>query len=194
MIIPTRRIGQRLKRETILECRIYAHPQLITLWKRNDKPISTSGRFTVEAYTDIENRLVTLSLRINHLAAEDYGRYVCEGSNSLGTDEEEMILYGEEQGVGSRIYMCVCVCVCIYVCICVCEDYGRYVCEGSNSLGTDEEEMILYGEEQGVGSRIYIYICVCVCVYVYMYVYVYVRTTAGTCVRAATRWEQTRRR
>ena len=95
---------------------------------------------------------------------EDYGRYVCEGSNSLGTDEEEMILYGEEQGVASRIYiyiyMCVCVCVCIYVCICVCEDYGRYVCEGSNSLGTDEEEMILYGEEQGLASRIYIYVCV----------------------------------
>ncbi|XP_041375065.1 protein amalgam-like [Gigantopelta aegis] len=80
-------------RETILTCDIYAFPQLVTLWKRKGKQLFTGDRYTVEANTDIDNRLVTLSLRINHLLKEDFGKYVCQGINSLGDDDASVVLY-----------------------------------------------------------------------------------------------------
>lgn len=88
-------MGQKLGRETILQCSIYAHPQGLTFWKRNGLEINNDDKFMTEAYADLENRIVTLSLRIKEIEKEDFGSYTCEGSNYLGSDEEEMILYGE---------------------------------------------------------------------------------------------------
>ncbi|XP_046377965.1 lachesin-like [Haliotis cracherodii] len=93
VVMTNKRIGHRLGRETILECSVYGNPQGLTFWKKNGRQIITDERFTVEAYEDIENRIVTLSLRINPLEKQDFGRYVCEGSNHLGMDREEMVLY-----------------------------------------------------------------------------------------------------
>lgn len=95
VVMTNKRIGHRLGRETILECSVYGNPQGLTFWKKNGRQIITDERFTVEAYEDIENRIVTLSLRINPLEKQDFGRYVCEGSNHLGMDREEMVLYGK---------------------------------------------------------------------------------------------------
>ncbi|ESP02471.1 hypothetical protein LOTGIDRAFT_138404, partial [Lottia gigantea] len=95
VILTNRRIGQRRGKETILECTIYAHPQSITVWKRNGQKISQKGdKYSIEAYEDQENRMVTLSLRIMDLDDNDFGAYTCEGSNPLGRDSEDMILYG----------------------------------------------------------------------------------------------------
>ncbi|XP_071110184.1 lachesin-like [Haliotis cracherodii] len=91
--MPNRRMGQKLGRETILQCSIYAHPQGLTFWKRNGLEINNDDKFMTEAYADLENRIVTLSLRIKEIEKEDFGSYTCEGSNYLGSDEEEMILY-----------------------------------------------------------------------------------------------------
>ena len=95
--VQTRRIGQQIGRETILSCDISAFPQLVTLWKRKGKQLFTGDRYTVEANTDIDNRLVTLSLRINHVRKEDFGKYVCQGINYLGDDDASVTLYGKRK-------------------------------------------------------------------------------------------------
>ena len=36
-----------------------------------------------------------LSLRIGNIDEDDYGKYKCFASNSFGSDDEDMLLYGE---------------------------------------------------------------------------------------------------
>ncbi|XP_050400107.2 lachesin [Patella vulgata] len=94
VVLTNKRIGQRRGKETILECIIYAHPHSITVWKRNGQKIQQkSDKYSIEVFPDEENRMVTLSLRIMDLESSDYGSYTCEGSNPLGKDAEDMILY-----------------------------------------------------------------------------------------------------
>lgn len=38
-------IGQLLGKETILDCQIYAHPQAMTNWEKNGKPLVKSDKY-----------------------------------------------------------------------------------------------------------------------------------------------------
>jgi len=95
--LPNRRMGQILGRETILECIITGYPQAINYWEKDGVKIMSmsSDRIRLEAYDEGNNMLI-LSLRISEVEPRDYGEYKCVASNSLGGDEETMILYESE--------------------------------------------------------------------------------------------------
>lgn len=90
--LPTKRMGQYQGKETILECRVTANPQVYSTWKRDGKEISNNYKYRVEVYEEDKNT-ITISLRIREIDDDDYGRYTCAASNSLGKDMEDMILY-----------------------------------------------------------------------------------------------------
>ncbi|XP_071078981.1 limbic system-associated membrane protein-like isoform X2 [Haliotis cracherodii] len=90
--LPNKRIGHDLGRETILECKISAYPQEISVWMRKGSVISNGGKYRVEIYHEGEHTM-TLSLRIRNLEETDFGSYTCMSSNSVGKDAENMILY-----------------------------------------------------------------------------------------------------
>ncbi|CAL1529683.1 unnamed protein product [Lymnaea stagnalis] len=94
VIIPNpRRMGQYLGKETILECNIFAHPQALTSWTKGGKVLNKSDKYDIEVYKNEMENSVTLALKIRDLTESDFGRYECTGSNFLGEDKEDMILY-----------------------------------------------------------------------------------------------------
>ncbi|XP_021359328.1 lachesin-like isoform X1 [Mizuhopecten yessoensis] len=92
IFLPTKRMGQYQGKETILECRVTANPQVYSTWKRNGVEITNNYKYRVEVYEEDKNT-ITISLRIRQIDKDDYGPYTCKASNSLGTDMEEMLLY-----------------------------------------------------------------------------------------------------
>ncbi|CAG5135222.1 unnamed protein product, partial [Candidula unifasciata] len=86
-------IGQQLGKETILDCQIFAHPQAVTNWEKNGKPLVKNDKYDIDVFKNDNENSVTLALRIRDLAPADYGGYECVGSNFLGEDRETMILY-----------------------------------------------------------------------------------------------------
>ena len=91
--LPNRRIGQARGRETILECVVTANPQTNNYWSKNGHRLTSSDRYRIDAYDENEH-CVTLSLRIRVDNDDDFGEYVCVASNSLGTVQQSMELYG----------------------------------------------------------------------------------------------------
>jgi hypothetical protein len=91
--LPNRRIGQSRNRETILECVITAFPLAVNHWMKDGRRIMSSAKHRIEAYDEGEHKL-TLSLRLQVTSDEDFGEYVCHASNSLGTVQQSMYLYG----------------------------------------------------------------------------------------------------
>ncbi|XP_067681504.1 limbic system-associated membrane protein-like [Haliotis asinina] len=90
--LPTKRIGQAVGKETILECVISASPHEISVWIRNGKELTDSEKYRIEIYED-KDHTITLSLRIRNINAFDFGQYTCMASNILGKDRETMALY-----------------------------------------------------------------------------------------------------
>ncbi|XP_041375624.1 lachesin-like [Gigantopelta aegis] len=90
--LPNSKIGQQLGRETILECVISSSPLGVTVWKRRGMEIGTSWKYEVDLYNEAEN-MVTLSLRIAKIEADDYGDYTCEALNPHGRTRAKMRLY-----------------------------------------------------------------------------------------------------
>lgn len=81
-------------RETILECTITAFPHAVNYWEKDQRRITSSIKYRIEAYDEGDHTL-TLSLRISTLESVDFGEYRCVASNTLGKDEGTMVLYGE---------------------------------------------------------------------------------------------------
>ncbi|XP_067666511.1 lachesin-like isoform X1 [Haliotis asinina] len=88
----TTRIGQQLRRETILECRITASPLGVTMWKKNGEQLHPNFKHELDVYNE-GPQTITLSLRIVNIQKHDFGEYVCEASNSMGSASEVMELY-----------------------------------------------------------------------------------------------------
>ena len=89
-------MGQKIGRDTILECQITGFPLAVNYWTKNGKKLVSSTKHRIEAY-DEGDHMITLSLRIHDLQEEDYGEYRCIAANSLGRDEEAMYLYRKSQ-------------------------------------------------------------------------------------------------
>ncbi|XP_036363672.1 limbic system-associated membrane protein, partial [Octopus sinensis] len=87
-----KRIGQVSGRETILDCRITASPQGVTVWMRNGKELFNNEKYSIEVFNE-GGHTITLSLRITQIKASDFGEYTCLASNHLGRDRETMVLY-----------------------------------------------------------------------------------------------------
>ena len=93
ILLPNRRMGQSVGRETILECIITAYPQAVNYWQKDGRRVASSSKYRVDAY-DEEDKTVVLSLRIHDIERADYGEYTCVAANALGRDQETMYLYG----------------------------------------------------------------------------------------------------
>ncbi|KAK7503630.1 hypothetical protein BaRGS_00005169, partial [Batillaria attramentaria] len=91
--LPNRKLGQSKGKTTILECIVTAYPHAFNVWRRHGKDITRNSKYNIEVYDEDDNTL-TLSLRIQSLTEEDYGKYECVSENPLGRDSETMILYG----------------------------------------------------------------------------------------------------
>ncbi|GAB1606028.1 lachesin-like, partial, partial [Argonauta hians] len=87
-----RRISQMKGRETILDCRITASPQGVTVWMRKGQELFNNEKYSIEVFNE-GGHTITLSLRITQIMASDFGEYTCLASNHLGRDKESMSLY-----------------------------------------------------------------------------------------------------
>ncbi|KAL8574996.1 hypothetical protein ACOMHN_064527 [Nucella lapillus] len=90
--LATRRLSQMRDKDTILECMVSAHPQGQAFWRFRGQHITNSQKYTVNIYPQVGTDLITLSLTIRHLEADDFGKYSCIASNSLGSSSKKMTL------------------------------------------------------------------------------------------------------
>eukprot|EP00105_Crassostrea_gigas_P011071 XP_011426593.1 PREDICTED: opioid-binding protein/cell adhesion molecule homolog isoform X4 [Crassostrea gigas] len=86
------KLGQYVGKETILECKVTAFPQAVSIWKFQNQDLFNSFKHRIDVYQD-RGHMLTLSLRLPNVTREDFGQYSCYASNSFGMDEETMILY-----------------------------------------------------------------------------------------------------
>ncbi|KAK7505028.1 hypothetical protein BaRGS_00003598, partial [Batillaria attramentaria] len=101
IMLPNKRIGQSLGKDTILECVVSAHPQAVTMWKFHGKHItSDEEKYSVNIYQQPATDIVTLSLYIRDLQPSDYGKYNCIASNPLGQTNKKMTLYEHVEAGG----------------------------------------------------------------------------------------------
>lgn len=94
--LPTRKIGQYIGRETIMDCEITAFPHSLMYWTRNGSgnDLLNKDKYQVELYSGSEESTrKTLSLRVRDIREEDFGEYICFALNSLGQDKSSLILY-----------------------------------------------------------------------------------------------------
>ena len=95
--ITTKRLGQAIGKETLLECKVSASPHATIEWTRNGTKIH-SYRYRTELFNDGKHGK-TLTLNIMDIEPEDFGHYTCHASNPLGRDSETMILYGMSMNI-----------------------------------------------------------------------------------------------
>ena len=96
--LPTKKMGQYIGRETILDCEITAHPHGEMYWMKDGENIDlfNKDKYTVELYSGNEDsKRKTLSLRVKNIQEADFGDYTCFARNTISQDKESMILYGE---------------------------------------------------------------------------------------------------
>lgn len=93
--LPTKKIGQYVGRETILDCEITAYPHGVMYWMKDERQLEISkNKYQVEVYGGtIEGTRKTLSLRVKDIEIDDFGEYTCFAQNIIGSDRESMILY-----------------------------------------------------------------------------------------------------
>ena len=87
------RIGQMLRRETVLECTVTSYPRSKITWFKNGREVHHSYRYRIELY-DGKFDTWSLSLQILNINESDYGDYVCEAKNIMGEDRAVTALYG----------------------------------------------------------------------------------------------------
>lgn len=94
------KLGQYVGKETILECKVTAFPQAVSIWKFQNQDLFNSFKHRIDVYQD-RGHMLTLSLRLPNVTREDFGQYSCYASNSFGMDEETMILYGKTLSINA---------------------------------------------------------------------------------------------
>ncbi|XP_053405323.1 opioid-binding protein/cell adhesion molecule homolog isoform X2 [Mercenaria mercenaria] len=98
IVLPTKRMGQYIGRDTMLEYQIAANPDAITYWKKVD----TNTTFQSQEIFQISTFRVSVVLTIKDVLPEDFGEYTCYAENEFGQDQKSMFLYGgEENGTAS---------------------------------------------------------------------------------------------
>lgn len=102
------KLGQYVGKETILECKVTAFPQAVSIWKFQNQDLFNSFKHRIDVYQD-RGHMLTLSLRLPNVTREDFGQYSCYASNSFGMDEETMILYGKTLSINAlKMVSCCC--------------------------------------------------------------------------------------
>lgn len=92
--LPTKRMGQAIGKETILQCKVSASPHESIVWKKNGSALPLHMyKYWTELY-DEGHHEKTLHLNIIDIDQDDFGFYTCHASNNLGRDSETMFLYG----------------------------------------------------------------------------------------------------
>ena len=89
-------MGQYVGKEALLECFVTAFPHGVNQWQKNGVPVTgqNNWKYRTEIYKE-DHFTVALYLRILNLDVADFGVYTCQASNNLGSDNDEMYLYGK---------------------------------------------------------------------------------------------------
>ncbi|XP_062579733.1 lachesin-like isoform X2 [Saccostrea cucullata] len=90
--LTNRKIKQRLGKETILDCKVTANPQVYSAWTKDGIPIQNDEKFKIDLYEEYKNTVI-LSLKISDIQESDFGAYRCEAQNELGRDYQDTFLY-----------------------------------------------------------------------------------------------------
>lgn len=90
--LPNTRLGQYLGKDTILECEVNAFPLGTVLWKHDGRPMVNSLTSEVNLYNKLDDSVI-LSLRLQQISMQDYGKYECYADNALGITTKSMTLY-----------------------------------------------------------------------------------------------------
>ncbi|CAH1795866.1 unnamed protein product [Owenia fusiformis] len=92
--LPTKTMGQYKGRDTVILCKITAHPHRINFWELNGREIQTrTGKYLVEVYDGTEPHEQVMSLSIKDLGPNDFGWYSCIAANQFGKAAKDMKLY-----------------------------------------------------------------------------------------------------
>lgn len=86
------KLGQRIGKETILECKVTSYPRAKITWIKNGVAIEHSYKYRLELYSGLMDSY-TLTLQIQYLNKNDYGDYTCEAENRMGIERATMLLY-----------------------------------------------------------------------------------------------------
>ncbi|XP_056022851.1 opioid-binding protein/cell adhesion molecule homolog isoform X10 [Ostrea edulis] len=86
-----KKMSQSLGKETILECKVTAFPQAVSVWRFENVFLANSLKHRIDIYKD-KGHTIILSVRIMNITKEDFGQYSCFASNEFGEDEETMTL------------------------------------------------------------------------------------------------------
>ncbi|XP_045216891.2 opioid-binding protein/cell adhesion molecule homolog isoform X2 [Mercenaria mercenaria] len=92
----SKRIGQFVGRETILDCQIIANPQPDMYWLKGNSNLESldKDKYQVELYSsNIDTSVKTLSLRLTDLQQDDFGEYTCYAKNSIGKGFDSVVVY-----------------------------------------------------------------------------------------------------
>lgn len=89
-----KKMSQSLGKETILECKVTAFPQAVSVWRFENVFLANSLKHRIDIYKD-KGHTIILSVRIMNITKEDFGQYSCFASNEFGEDEETMTLLGK---------------------------------------------------------------------------------------------------
>lgn len=92
--VPKPRLGQALQYDMDLECHVEAYPPPAIKWIKDHVVISNNQHYAVwhfasaDEFTDTTVRVVTIEKR-------QYGTYICQAANKLGSAEGSVELFGE---------------------------------------------------------------------------------------------------
>jgi len=92
--IPRKRLGQALQFDMDLECKIEAYPPPAIKWFKEgfSEPLTTNQHYRISHFAH-DDQYVDTILRVVTIEKKQYGRYLCEATNRLGSSNATVELF-----------------------------------------------------------------------------------------------------
>lgn len=92
--IPRKRLGQALQFDMDLECKIEAYPPPAIKWFKDgfSEPLTTNQHYRISHFAH-DDQYVDTILRVVTIEKKQYGKYLCEATNRLGSSNATVELF-----------------------------------------------------------------------------------------------------